>query len=50
MTASSTSGELQQRAAERLQALGLDAVVVGHEHPHVASTRIVAGADCSAPV
>jgi hypothetical protein len=29
------AGDLEQRAAEGLQALGLDAVVVRHEHPHV---------------
>ena len=34
MTASSMPGHLEQRAAERLEALGLDPVVVGQQDPH----------------
>ena len=42
ITASSTPGHGQQRAAQRLQALGLDAVVVGEQHAHRSHPEIVA--------
>ena len=37
-SASSTPGTVEQRAAQRLQALGVDAVVVGEQHPHALDT------------